>query len=72
MFNVSELLFTDVTWGLEDGEEVDWLAALRRGLPAPIKDLRSMLNRGIEAGAIQYVLEQQPEVMPAFLVDPPN
>jgi hypothetical protein len=31
-----------------------------------------VLNRGIEAGVIRYVLEQQPEVVPAFLVDPPD
>ncbi len=72
MFNVSELLITSLIWRLKDDEELNWLAALRKGLAAPIKDLRSVLERGIAAGAIQYVLEQQPEVVPAFLVDPPD
>ena len=66
IFNVSELLIANLSWS-QDDDEVDWLAALRNGLPVPIADLRGVLNRGIEAGALQYVLEQQPQVVPAFL-----
>jgi Holliday junction resolvase len=72
MFNASELLIATLNWLRKEDEEVDWLVALRQGLASPIEDLRGVLNRGIEAGAIQYVLDQQPEVVPAFLVDPPN
>jgi Holliday junction resolvase len=66
-FNVSELLIANLTWRLKDKEEVNWLAALRKGLPAPINDLQRVLTRGIEVGALQYVFEQQPELIPEFL-----
>ena len=66
IFNVSELLIANLSWSQED-DSVDWLAALRKGLPVPIQDLHGVLNRGIEAGALQYVLEQQPQIVPVWL-----
>jgi len=67
MFNASDILFTNLSWHRDPENSVDWLIALRKGLVAPAQDLRTVLQRGIEVGAIQYVLEQQPATIPSFL-----
>jgi hypothetical protein len=67
MFSASDLLFSNLSFAQGPGEEINWVAALRKGLAAPKIDLPAVLRRGIDAGAIQYVLEQQPEILPSFL-----
>jgi hypothetical protein len=67
MFNLSDLLFTNLMWNRKAGEEVDWIAEIRKGLPTNTTDLHTVLRRGLDVGAIQYVLQQQPATVPTFL-----
>lgn len=67
MFAASDIMLTNFSWHKEPGEKVDWLTALRKGQVTPNVDLPNILERGIQAGAIRYVFEQQPQVIPAFL-----
>ncbi|HEV2577119.1 MAG TPA: hypothetical protein VGU25_07905 [Acidobacteriaceae bacterium] len=67
MFNASDLLFANTTFSSDPGEPIDWLVKLRKGLVKPAVNLPRVLDDGIDAGAIQYVLEQQPDKLPPFL-----
>ena len=67
MFNASDILFMTLSWSKQSGDSVNWLLALRNGEVVPVQNLRTILNRGIEGGAIQYVFEQRPQRMPSFL-----
>jgi hypothetical protein len=42
-------------------------AEIRKGLPVPQVELRESLRHALEAGAVQYVFDQQPQVVPTFL-----
>ena len=33
MFNLSDLLFTNLSWFREEGNEVEWITEIRKGLP---------------------------------------
>jgi hypothetical protein len=67
MFNSSDLLFASLSWKRSEGEEVDWLAEIRKGLPIPQVDLRESLRQALEAGAVQYIFDQKPHYVPPFL-----
>ncbi len=67
MFNSSDLLFASLSWRRAETEEIDWLAEIRKGLPIPQIDLRESLRHALEAGAVQYVFDQQPHYVPPFL-----
>jgi hypothetical protein len=67
MFNSSDLLFANLSWGRPDDQEIDWKAEISKGLPVPTIALRESLRHALEAGAIQYVFDQQPEIVPPFL-----
>lgn len=67
MFNLSDLLFTNLTWHEDDDNEIDWIAEIRKGLPKNATDLHAVLRQALDVGAVQYIIEQQPAVIPAFL-----
>jgi hypothetical protein len=67
MFNLSDLLFTNLSWHHAGDDEIDWIAEIRKGLPQNNRDLHTVLNEALEIGAVQYVFQQQPERIPAFL-----
>jgi len=67
MFNLSDLLFTNLTWFREERNEVEWITEIRKGLPQNGRDLHTVLKEALEVGAVQYVLQQQPQDIPVFL-----
>lgn len=67
MFNLSDLLFTNLTWYRDDRIQVDWITEIRKGLPNKATDLHEILRRALDVGAVQYVFQQQPATIPEFL-----
>jgi len=67
MFNLSDLLFTHLTWNKEEPSDLNWIVEIRKGLPANERDLHTVLREAIDVQAVRYVLSQQPERIPPFL-----
>ena len=72
MFNLSDVLLAQLNWRRDSEENIDWIAELRKGLPRQLADLEAVLQRGLEVGALRYILRQQPQIVPDFLKDAPN
>jgi hypothetical protein len=74
IFPLTRVLLAQVAWGKQDDTGIDWNAELRRRpFPSAGTTYRNMLSRGIELGAIQYVMKQVPNTNPTFLTPPqPN
>ena len=68
MFNLSDVLISQLVWGKEDRASIDWLTEIRKGLPTLTIDFEELLNRALELGAVRYVLRQAPQVYPDFLL----
>ncbi len=66
-FNLSDLLFTLLTWNKEVATGLNWIVEIRKGLPKNERDLHTVLREAIDLQAVRYVLEQQPERIPTFL-----
>jgi Holliday junction resolvase len=67
MFNLSDVLLAQVLWTVDEEASIDWLATIRKGLPAAPADLHSVLKNAIDAGAVNYVFHQVPQALPEFL-----
>lgn len=67
IINLSDVLLARMLWNKGDGEAIDWLVEIGKGRPKPEADLRSLLTHVLEVGAVRYVLDQQPQVLPEFL-----
>ena len=67
MFNLSDVLMSQLVWGKEDRDSIDWLTEIRKGLPNLAADLDKLLTRALELGAVHYVLRQVPHDYPEFL-----
>ncbi len=70
IINLSDVLLARMLWNKKDEESIDWLAEIRKGLPKPETNLRSLLTHALKVGAVRYVLDQQPQVLPKFLKVP--
>lgn len=67
MFNLSDVLLAQLRWNKGDEEMIDWLAEIRKGLPKLATELQSILRHALDAGAVQYIFRQAPQVLPKFL-----
>ena len=67
MFNLSDVLLAQLFWNKSEGDDIDWLSEIRKGLPRIANDLDVVLHRALDVGAVRYVFEQVPEIVPAFL-----
>jgi Holliday junction resolvase len=67
MFNLSDVLMSQLVWNKGDRDSIDWLMEIRKGLPVPPADLDHILQRALDLGAVHYVLRQAPQEVPSFL-----
>jgi len=67
MFNLSDVLVTQLLWDKGEEESIDWVSEIRKGLPKPKLDLHTLLSRALDVGAVRYVFDQVPQIIPEFL-----
>ena len=67
MFNLSDVLLAQLLWNKGDEDAIEWLTEIRRGLPKLKTDLHELLRHAVEVGAVRYVFDQIPQVVPDFL-----
>ena len=66
MFSLTDLALMFLLWN-EKEEEPDWDRVLREPVPISAENVRAALNDGLQAGVIQYVIQQTPGTVPDFL-----
>jgi hypothetical protein len=71
MFPLFQVLLTQiVARTADDTGAINWNEEILRGpLPSSGEQFRNALKIGIDHGAVQYVLQQQPQTKPSFLGD---
>jgi hypothetical protein len=67
VFNLSDVLLAQLYWQGRRDNAIDWLATIRKGLPKPSMDLHALLRLALDVGAVRYVFEQSPQLIPGFL-----
>jgi hypothetical protein len=67
MFNLSDVLISQLVWNKGDRASIDWLTEIRKGLPVPSADLDNILQRALDLGAIYNVFRQAPQEYPDCL-----
>lgn len=66
MFSLTDLALMFLLWN-EKEDEPDWDRVVREPVPISSENVRAALNSGIQAGVIQYVIQQTPGTVPDFL-----
>jgi Holliday junction resolvase len=67
MFNLSDVLMSQLVRGKDDRDAIDWLTEIRKGLPTLAVDLDKLLTLALKLGAVRLVLKQAPHYYPDFL-----
>ena len=66
-FNLSDVLLAQLFWDKGEEQNIDWLVEIRKGLPSSGIDLHEILRHALDVGAVRYVFEQVPQLIPDFL-----